>query len=603
VHHFAYWTSFVTHLGAVLTFDWRVQSRRFKMVSTGQKKVCQTFDELCQIFTRVNADLGPGSTGGRGETPLHPIGHWMPEMAVKSYSEEVFQLESIQIIRTKNWLEQGLRKDGVREYSVLERLIAACMEYSARDYEFSMRVFFVEWEKNLKSDGRTTRNKDQWIRWCEVHLIRHHRASKAVRFLEVLQALGLIYPGWWKQVYAAKHNTPVHNDTYEFPWDVSPDTNTVSAEEQNTLYANFEVRARAKLQAAARIAPPTIQPPAAITASSANESEENKLMRTTKTSRFQEDLDMLDNAFTDSTPAKDTENESEESFRPEDHYPGYIHEYDAIMGTPKTTNPQLAHTVSFAPAADAWRNLSRDGFEGATQFNPEINATRIVDSAAQEAVRPRPAPRTNAGLLPSGSSFFQPPAHPAPRVSAGPTPHTNGGHHARANHLPRYYPGSALGTLPTDPRQRATALALPVDAGPLHDAQYLTTPSEPAGIDWDNIDERDWAYAVSEVDADFFPQSLPNNRPRNGLDDLPNDTQERQRIMTKRNELYNVVAGLKNVPAADLARRIAEREVEFQAHEAAPRGEPKVMSEQEVKDLGFDFAVQVNSAMYPPDDD
>jgi hypothetical protein len=586
------------------------------MVSTGQKKVYQTFDELCEIFTRVNADLGPGSIGGHGEAPLHPIGPLM--MSVKFYSEEVFNLESIQIIRTKNWLEQGLRKDGVREYSELERLIAACMEYSARDYEFSMRVFFVEWEKNLKSDGRTTRDKDQWIRWCEVHLIRHHRASKAVRFLEVLQALGLIYPGWWKQVYAAKHNTPVHNDTYEAPWDVNPDTDTLSAEEQNTSYANYEVRARAKLQAAARIALPTVQPPAAITASPANESEQNEPMKTTKTSRFQEDLDTLDDAFTESTPAIDPDNVSEESFRPEDYYPDHIHAYDAIMGIPKTTNPQLAHTVSFAPAADAWRELSRDGFEGATQFNPKINATTIIDSAAQKAVRPRPVPSTNAGPLPSGSSFHQPSAPSAPRVGAGPAPHTNAGHHARAtpaHPVPRRFPGSGPGALPTDPRQRATALASIVNAGPPHNAKYLSTPWEPAGIDWDNMDERDWSYAVSEVDADFFPPCAPNNLPRNGLDtlisnvvprktldDLPNDPQERQIIMTKRNELYAHIAGVKGVAAADIARRIAEREVEFQAYEAAPR-QPKVVSEQELRDMGFDLNVEVNTAMYPPDDE
>jgi hypothetical protein len=56
------------------------------------------------------------------------------------------------------------------------------------------------------------------------------------------------------------------------------------------------------------------------------------------------------------------------------------------MIVPITTNRQLAHTVGFAPAADAWRNLNRNDFEGATQFNPKIKLTRIVDTAAQDRI-------------------------------------------------------------------------------------------------------------------------------------------------------------------------------------------------------------------------
>jgi hypothetical protein len=56
------------------------------------------------------------------------------------------------------------------------------------------------------------------------------------------------------------------------------------------------------------------------------------------------------------------------------------------MIVPITTNRRLVHTVCLAPAADAWRDLSRDGFERATQLNPETNATRILDTAVQDRV-------------------------------------------------------------------------------------------------------------------------------------------------------------------------------------------------------------------------
>jgi hypothetical protein len=38
----------------------------------------------------------------------------------------------------------------------------------------------------------------------------------------------------------------------------------------------------------------------------------------------------------------------------------------AMMSVPATTHPQLAHTVGFAPAADAWHDLNRDSLDGTT---------------------------------------------------------------------------------------------------------------------------------------------------------------------------------------------------------------------------------------------
>jgi hypothetical protein len=521
-------------------------------MATGQKKVMQTADQLWETFARVNADLGRGDSSARGTIPLHPVGHWRDEEAIEYYGKKVFDLESIQIMRGKNWFEQGLRKDGVREYWVLERVIAACMEYSVDDFEHLMRVFFIEWEKDLKPDGRTNKNKDQWTRWCEVHLVRHHRASKAMRCLDVLEALGLLYPGWWKQVYALKHNTPVFNDTYAGPWDIRPSVDVAKMNELNQKYARVPHSTQAVAQAAARTAASNIQTPAAGSASRGikkRKAATKTATRTaTKTSHFQEHLDELDDDYMDSTSAQDADNESEESFIPEDYYPDYIHEYDAIMGTPHTTNPQLAHTVGFAPAADAWRNLNGDGFEGATRYNPEINATRIIDSVAQEAVRPAPAPRANEGPLPSTA-----------RTSAGPVP-----------------------PMPTRPQPPPRAM-----------------PTRPplAFVDWITLDERDFARAVTQVDADTSQDSASSTK-RDAEGPLPNDFQERQPMIAHRNLLYNAVAGYKNVPAADLARRNVECAAEQARYTAAPQA-PEPEPEPEGESINWNYT-QPGPEMYPP---
>lgn len=578
------------------------------------KKVMQTADQLWQTFVEVNADLGPGSSNARGTIPLHPVGHWQDDEAVEYYAKKAFDLESLQIMRSKNWLEQGLRKDGVDEYWVLERVIAAAMEYTVSDFEHLMRVFFIEWEKEIKPDGCTNKNKDQWTRWCEIHLVRHHRNTKAIRCLEVLEALGLLYPGWWKQVYALKHNTTAPNETYASPWDIRPSADVAKMDELNQKYARVPPSTQAQAQAAARDAASTIETPAklALNAKKGKTRKRTKLTMkkaapktATKTSRFQEHLEELNDEYTDSTPAKETDNESEESFRPEDYYPDYIHEYDAVMGTPKTTNPELAHTVGFAPAAQAWRDLNRSGFEGATRFNPEINATRIIDSVAKDAVPSRPFPtvsRTNADTT-SGAN-----AGLAPQGNAGPT--------ASAARTTGRTPGANQGTSASAPNGN-TGQAPPVKKSNLYIPmpQPLPRRPEPArpqpfspfgGVNWLDIDERDFARAVNQVDADF---------PRDGR---ANNSAGPQRMTAHHNAIYNAVAGYKGVSAADLARRNAERQAEStpghraQTPQATPGAAPEAAVEPEpqapivpklsFKDIGWEVT-NPDPAMYPPEDD
>ncbi|CAD0101031.1 unnamed protein product [Aureobasidium mustum] len=452
------------------------------------KKVFQTADQLWEAFDRVNQnELGLGKLNAGGTVALHPTGHWYDDDAM---------------IRTKNWLEQGLRKEGVREYWALERLIAASMEYSDSDYEHLMTVFFVEWERDLKPDGRTIKNKDQWTRWCEIHLVRHHRYAKAVRCLDLLEALGLLYPGWWKQVYAHNHNTPVPNDTYASPWDNQPSANVDELNELNEKYARMPFISRDQAEAASQAAETAIQ-------SAPVSRHDTRKKKRTKTSHFQEDLEQLNDAYEETAPAKETDNESEESFVPEQYYPDYVHEYDAVMGKPSTTNPQLPHTVGFAPAANAWRNLDRDGFEGATRFNPEINATKIVDSASKDAV-PRP----------SGNTL------PAPRTAA---------------------------------------------AAPPQPTQTLN----PDQLNWLDVDERDFARAVQQVETDYFPppaQFTQDGRPdylREAREDLArNPEYYHPERVAQRHAIYYAVAGYKKVSEAQLARRQAEYQAELEREQA-----------------------------------
>lgn len=474
------------------------------------KKVFTTADQLWEIFDSINQyELGPGNYNAGGNISLHPTGHWCDDEAFEFYAKRAFALDSLQMIRTKNWLEQGLRKEGVREYFGLERLVAAAMEYSASDYAHLMTVLFVEWEKELKPDGRTKKNKDQWTRWCEIHLVRHHRTAKAVRCLDVLEALGLLYPGWWKQVYAHNHNTPIPNDNYASPWDNQPSANVAEMNELNKKYARAPFASRDQVQAASEAASQAMQ-----AAPVSREHGSRKRTKRTKTSHFQEGLEQLDDAYEETAPAKDTDNESEKSFIPEAYYPDYIHEYDAVMGKPATTNPQLPHTVGFAPAAGAWRDLNREGFEGATRFNPEVNATNIVDSASKDAV-----PRPSADTL--------------PRPSAD-----------------------------TLPRPRATAAP----------AQPPTTVN-PAHLNWLDLDERDFRHAVEQVEADYSPPSQNQDGPRDYLVEAREDLAKNPEYyhphrVAQRNEIYYAVAGYKKVPQSELARRQAELQAESDRQQA-----------------------------------
>lgn len=584
------------------------------MVSTGLKKVMQTADQLWQTFVDANADLGPGSSNARGTIPLHPIDHWQDDEAVEYYAKKAFDLEALQIMRTKNWLDQGLRKDGVDEYWVLERVIAAAMEYTVSDFEHLMRVFFIEWEKELKPDGRTNKNKDQWTRWCEVHLVRHHRNTKAIRCLEVLEALGLLFPGWWKQVYALKHNTPVVNETYASPWDIRPSADVAKMDELNQKYARVPHSTQAQAQAATRAAASTVDTPAKLALTYGKKGKGRKRTKitpkagpqtTTKTSRFHEHLEELDNEYADSAPAKDPDNESEESFRPEDYYPDYVHEYDAVMGTPKTTNPELAHTVGFAPAADAWRDLNRNGFEGATRFNPEINATRIVDSVAEDAVPSRPVPhaderpfpsvpRTNTGTTPGVNAAYAPrgtagSAPSAARTSDGPVPYASQGPVPSASH----------GTTGPAPRVKKSNLYIPMPQPLPRPEPARPQPSfSPFGsINWADLDERDFARAVNQVESDF---------PHGGH---ANNSTGPQRMSTHQNAIYNAVAGYRGVSAADLARRNAERQAESAGGSQAPQAAPEAAVEPQapagpkltLKDIGWEVT-NPDPAMYPPED-
>ncbi|KAG9630165.1 hypothetical protein KCU64_g17171, partial [Aureobasidium melanogenum] len=315
-----------------------------------------------------------------------------------------------------------------------------------------------------------------------------------------LEALGLLYPGWWKQVYAHNHNTAIPNATYASPWDDQPSANVAEMDKLNQKYAKVPFASRDQVQAASQAASAAIR-----SAPVSRDNKSRKRTKRTKTTHFQEDLEELSDAYEETAPAKDTDNESEESFVPEDYYPDYVHEYDAVMDKPATTYPQLPHTVGFAPAADAWRNLDREGFEGATRNNAEINATKVVDSASKEAV-----PNASGNTL------------PLPRIKLAP-------------------------------------------------AQPPKTVSL-ANLNWADIDERDFRHVVEQVDADHFPPPQNQTGPHDYLTDAREDPNNPDYYLpervAQRNNIYNAVAGYKNVFAAELAHRQAERQANSDRHQA-----------------------------------
>ncbi|KAG9620397.1 hypothetical protein KCV04_g14020, partial [Aureobasidium melanogenum] len=276
-------------------------------------------------------------------------------------------------------------------------------------------------------------------------------------------------------------------------------------DELNQKYAKVPFTSRDQVQAASQAASAAIQSAPVSRDNKSRTNKSRKRTKRTKTTHLQEDLEELNDAYDEMSPAKDTDNESEESFVPEDYYPDYVHEYDAVTGKPATTYSQLPHTVGFAPAATAWRNLNLEDFAGATRNNAEINATTIVDSASKEAV-------------PSASNNTLP--------------------------LPRIKPA---------PAQPSKTVSL-------------------ADLNWEDIDERDFRHVVEQVDADHFPAPQNQTSPHDYLTDASEDPNNPDYYaperVAQRNNIYNAVAGYKNVLAAEIARRQADRQAELDRHQA-----------------------------------
>lgn len=386
------------------------------------RKLLETEDTLWEKFATVTNEFGEGNKNARGIVPLHPTGHWGTDVEIERYARKAFALEALQTLRPQGWLEAGMRKAGVDEFWVLERIIAAALDYSGDDYESLMKIFFRAWESDLKPDGRSKKNKAQWVRWCELHLVRHHRTSKAQRVIDVLHELGLLYPGWWKQIYAQLHGTAISNANFLSPWDDQPSINLAEIDALNQSYARMP-RTVVPLKDQPAMPPQRSnrQPPKSGTraprkqttrkrptdsAMDTPESETETDVPTNKrvkTARFAEALEEINAASPDATESRDpdkdngndNDNDSDASFTPEDYYPDWVHEHDAIVGRPATTYPQLSHTIGFAPAAEAWRILDEPAFDQATCFNPQLNATTIIDSASQDAVA-RPARPQNS---------------------------------------------------------------------------------------------------------------------------------------------------------------------------------------------------------------
>ncbi|KAI5204472.1 hypothetical protein E4T39_03540 [Aureobasidium subglaciale] len=498
-------------------------------------KIVNTAEVLWEIFVRVTTELGDGSMSAR-RAPIHPTGHWLDKADVIAYGKKAFALEGLQIMRTQNWLENCMRQEGIVDNWVLERIIAAGMEYSASDYDHLMQVFFTAWVKDLKPDGRSNRSRDDWIRWCEIHLVRHHRTAKAVRVLELFKELGLLYPGWWKQVFAQLHNTPVHALNFGSPWDIQPCFDTVKMNELNQKYARVPYTAPSAAPRATAETPRSSKPKAkkqkkrgrkpkaSTSAMDVDGSDsDSDAVRTIPRKRARPDSpgmgQSLDDFSASMSPANfaptsptqaaaasnttayiDNEGDldfdpsemgqlddddmfnsagldpslqdqdqdhpaeaSEDDYHPEDFYPRYIHEYDVYMGRPYTTYHQLSHTVSFSPSAEGWQLLHHNAFDDATRYNPRINATRIVDSAAYDNLRRYPALRHELPLPPMPD--IQPPWLPAITATNDTAPvHMT----PRGLFIPRHHP-----------------------------ARWI--------IDWSSTDERDFAKAVAAVEADFLP--------------------------------------------------------------------------------------------------
>lgn len=189
---------------------------------TNPPRQLNTPDGLYATFVRVTSELGPGDLFAFGRVPQHSTGHWAGDDNVKHFAQQVLALHSLHVMRPQDWLEKGVRKQGVDQLSPLERIVAAAMDYTGEQYSLFKKSFFSTWTAHLKPDGRSSKDRNEWARWVGANSIRHHRIGKSERFVDMLHELGLLYPGWWKQVYAQSHNTIIPDIVYDSPWDAQP---------------------------------------------------------------------------------------------------------------------------------------------------------------------------------------------------------------------------------------------------------------------------------------------------------------------------------------------------------------------------------------------
>jgi hypothetical protein len=173
-------------------------------------------------------DAGKGQgTHGAGDPVIWPTGHWRTMDDVYYYATEMLELEALGRLRPKAWVSEGLLKEGVSDFWLLERLVAACMQYNKAQTQHLFKTFFTAWAKGIKADGRPSQAKERWVHFCTNRLSAHHRQEKAQRLVDVLESLGLLYPGYWRLVYARTHGLPevFPDTTFELPWDDQPTPN------------------------------------------------------------------------------------------------------------------------------------------------------------------------------------------------------------------------------------------------------------------------------------------------------------------------------------------------------------------------------------------
>ncbi|KAI5242645.1 hypothetical protein E4T43_04652 [Aureobasidium subglaciale] len=528
--------------------------------------IVNTAEVLWDIFVRVTTELGDGRLNAR-RAPIHPTGHWQDKDDVIAYGQKAFELEGLQVIRTKNWLENGMRQGGVVDNWVLERIIAAGMEYSASDYDHLMQVFFVEWVKDLKPDGRSNKSRVDWIKWCEMHLVRHHRTQKAVRVLELFKELGLLYPGWWKQVFAQLHNTPVHALNFASPWDVQPCFDTIKMNELNQKYARVPFTAlSAHPQAAAGETSTSSKPktkkkrgrkPKVNNASAMDtdgSGSDSDAVRTNPRKRARPDspgmgqsrenssafLGFGDSASTNPTPAAVAsnstayiDNEGDLDFDPSEM--GQLGDKDQFNSAgldPSMLNQDHPGNISepeFYPEDFYPRYIHEyDNYMGrpfttypqlshTVSFAPSAEGWRLLHhNAFDEATRYNP--RVNATRIADSAAYDNLRRYPALDLSI-PLPR-----------MPDIQPPWVPATQDTD------------DTAPVHSTpQGLFIPRDHPSrwmIDWSSTDERDFAKAVAAVEAEFLPPLPPHES------SIARDAREHMETARRRELLRQQVLGV-----------------------------------------------------------